>query len=216
MKLLAASDLHGSHAVYEWLVRQACDADLMVLAGDLLGCPEGFGAIEDAQCKDADDICRILGKAPCSVYYIMGNDDLVALDPKSDGIIPLHGRRHDVGRWNLVGYQYSLPFMGGIYEKSEEAIHDDLSQLAEVIDAQTVLVTHNPAYGVQDIGVLDVHAGSQAILDVVTDKNVRAHIHGHIHENFGRLGRHFNVAAAGRHRAMMIDLETMDSTILRG
>ena len=216
MKILAASDIHGNHGVYKWLVHQARDrhVDLAVLAGDLLGCPDGFDTVESAQQHDAGVIVRILTTAAIPYYYIMGNDDLVELDPCSDQFVSIHGRRHDLSGVNLVGYQYSLPFMGGIYEKPEVEIRADLATLAAFVDSQTVLVTHSPAYGVLDLGVLDVHAGSPAILELVHHRNVRAHIHGHIHRQFGRMDRHFNVAAGGEYRAMCIDLETLAADVL--
>jgi len=77
-----------------------------------------------------------------------------------------------------------------------------------------VFVTHSPAFGILDLGLLDRHAGSQAILEVVESRKPRAHIHGHIHEHFGRHDRHFNVAAAGRQRAVLIDLSTMVHEVL--
>lgn len=159
MKVLAASDVHGNHSVYEWLVHEARNADLVVLAGDLLGCADGFASVEEAQRKDAASICRILEKVYCPAYYIMGNDDLVELDANSHKVKSLHACRYDVGPWNLVGCQYSLPFMDGTYEKPEQAIRNDLLDLWEFVDARTVLVTHNPAYGILDVGVLNEHAG---------------------------------------------------------
>jgi len=210
MKILAASDIHGHHAVYEWLVHEArtLGVDALILAGDLLGFPDGHDIIEDAHRADAATITSILHDTPAPVYYIMGNDDFVDLDSRHPGIVSLHERRIDFGPWNLVGYQYALPFMGGIYEKPEDEIRADLTALAAQVDSKTILITHSPAHGILDVGVLDQHAGSQAILDLVRDNNVRAHIHGHIHAHFGRVGPHFNVASGGRYRAMLIDLET--------
>ena len=215
MKILAASDIHGNRAVYQWLVRKSRDqhADVLVLAGDLLGCPDGYDTVEEAQRHDAAMIVEILQGAEVPIYYIMGNDDLVELDPPSDQFQSIHGRRSELHGVNLVGYQYSLPFMGGVFEKPEEEIRADLVRLARWVDAETVLVTHNPAYGVLDVGVLDLHAGSQAILELVQERRVRAHIHGHIHQQFGRVDRHFNVASGGQCRAMLIDLEDLTATV---
>jgi len=104
--------------------------------------------------------------------------------------------------------------MGGIHEKPEERIRSDLLELAPLVDEKTVFVTHSPAFGILDVGLLDRHAGSRAILDVVTGRGPVAHIHGHIHGQFGRSGKHFNVAAAGRQRAVLIDLSTMGHQVL--
>ena len=146
----------------------------------------------------------------------MGNDDLVELDPGSDHFTLIHGQRVQVGKTNFVGYQYSLPFMGGVYEKPEDLIRADLAHLEGLVDTETVLVTHSPAFGVLDIGVLDIHAGSLSILDLVRNRGVRAHVHGHIHRCFGRVDRHFNVASGGKCRAMIIDPDNLEATVEKG
>lgn len=102
--------------------------------------------------------------------------------------------------------------MGGVNEKREEAIRDDLLELRSLVETRTVFVTHSPAYGVLDTDIQDNPAGSRSIQELVRDCDVRAHIHGHIHSCLGRSGRHFNVASGVQCRAMLIDLETLDAT----
>ena len=210
MRILAASDIHGRHDVYNWLasLANAMPVEALLLAGDLLGIPDGFETVEAAQQSDADSIARILKAVSVPVYYIMGNDDFVELTAASRQVRSLNLQRVDVGSYNFVGYQYTLPFMGGVFERSEEAIARDLESLAHVMDDRTVLVTHGPALGILDSTLLGP-AGSASLRDTIEKRGVRAHIHGHIHSCFGRSGLHFNVAAAQRHRAMVIDLETM-------
>ena len=211
MKLLAVSDIHGNHTVYKWLVDQAntTNVDALVLAGDLLGSLNGYDTIEEAQRQDASAIVAILQATAVPIYYIMGNNDLIELDPGSDQFIAIHGRRVALAHFNLIGYRYTLPFMGGIYEKPENEIAADLDRLQAEVDTNTILVTHNPAYGVLDIGILKRRAGSHAILNLVQNHSIRIHIHGHTHQCFGRMGCHFNVASAGKCRAMLIDPETL-------
>jgi len=146
----------------------------------------------------------------------MGNDDWIDLNPSSEQFTSLHGQRIEIGGFNLVGYQYSLPFMEGVFEKTEEEIREDLILLTNAVDTSTILVTHSPAFGVMDNGILDIHAGSQSILELINRRRVYAHIHGHIHRCFGRSGRHFNVAAGGQWRAMIVDLATLDSRVEQG
>src|SRR5512140_2607380 len=40
------------------------------------------------------------------------------------------------------------------------------------------------------------------------------HIHGHIHEAFGQSGIHFNVACGRKMRAMLIDVERIEHTVI--
>jgi Icc-related predicted phosphoesterase len=210
MNILAAADLHGRHRWYEALleIAGALNVQAIVLAGDLLG-SEGLSKEWKAQKRDARKVRDILHRSPVPVLYIMGNDDFVELGPNSPRLLSIHGRRLDLGGFNFLGYQFSLPFMGGVNEKTEEAIAGDLELLAPLADVRTVLVTHGPALGHLDLSMLVTHVGSASILDFVEHAGVRAHLHGHLHENHGRDGRHFNVAALPQGRAMFIDLEQM-------
>lgn len=211
MRLLAAADIHGVLSVYEWLARLAAErqADLVVLAGDLLA---GW---REEQGRQVPEILSLLKKVPAPVFYLMGNDDFVALDYEDTRIQPIHGKRVEFGGCNFVGYQYSLPFVGGIYEKPESEIEKDLRPLEEWLDSQTVLVTHSPAFGALDRVYSGSHVGSRSLAALLERKPVLAHIHGHIHEDFGRDGNHFNVAAAGQRRAVLIHLPSLRHEVLQ-
>jgi Icc-related predicted phosphoesterase len=216
MRVLAAADIHGQQAVYDWLLRQAHEhqVDALILAGDLLGCPSGFGTPEEWQRHEAEALVRRLDASGVLVLHVMGNDDLVELDSASDRMRPLHGRRVEHGGFAFVGYQYSLPFMGGVFEKPEAGIAADLADLKPLLDADTVFVSHSPAFGILDPGVGDARIGSRSLGRLLAEHRVRAHIHGHSHAGFGRQGRHFNVACAGRSRAILIDVATMRHWLL--
>jgi Icc-related predicted phosphoesterase len=58
--------------------------------------------------------------------------------------------------------------------------------------------------------------GSHALAELLARRNILCHIHGHIHHSFGRAGNHFNVAADGRRRAMIIDLPSLSHCIIEG
>ena len=214
MRILATADLHGFAKVAEWIAEKALSehVDAIVAAGDLLGVPDGPPTVEEAQLQSGAQIASILGTSQRPVLYIMGNDDLVELPPKNGDLHYLQGRRLSLGGFAFVGYQYSLPFMGGPFEKPDDEIAKDLNTLEHLIDDHTVLVTHSPAYGVLDGRFL----GSQAILSTIEARAPLAHIHGHIHRCFGREGRHFNVASGGRLQAMIVELPSLMHSVVRG
>lgn len=106
--------------------------------------------------------------------------------------------------------------MGGVFEKPEEEIAQDLVEIAPLIEEDTVLVTHSPAYGILDPGAGPHKIGSRSLLKLIGDRNPLVHIHGHSHSGFGRSGRHFNVALARSKRAIIIDLGPLESAVLRG
>lgn len=104
--------------------------------------------------------------------------------------------------------------MGGTFEKPDAAIELDLVPLAGLVDADTIFVSHSPAFGILDPGFGDSQMGSRSIRQFLDTKSFLAHIHGHSHAGFGSSGKHFNVAAAGRRRAMVLDTDTMTHDVL--
>lgn len=99
--------------------------------------------------------------------------------------------------------------MEGTFEKPEADIQIDLAHLPTPFDAETVFVSHSPAFGILDPGFGDSQIGSRSLREFLEANPCRAHIHGHSHAGFGRKDNHFNVASAGQARAMIIDLETL-------
>lgn len=217
MKILASADLHGYYDAYRWIVdiAEKTGVAAVVLAGDLLGCPDDNLPIEEAQTADGKQVLSILERLTVPLFYIMGNDDMIDLPAAKDWIQCLQGKRVDLGGYNFVGYQYTLPFMGGIFEKPEEEIAHDLLQMEQLLDEQTVFVTHGTAKGILDMGTLGLHAGSESLWRLMERRPIRAHIHGHIHEAFGCSDNHFNVASAGEKRCMIIDLSNMKHEIIQ-
>ncbi|HEX8751169.1 MAG TPA: metallophosphoesterase [Nitrospira sp.] len=215
MRILASADVHGSQPVYEWLLTIAREQEVeaIVLAGDLFGCLDGFNTPEDAQRHEASLLASMLEGSGLPVLYIMGNDDLVELNPGAGRVQSIHGREARCGRFRFVGYQYSLPFMGGTFEKPDTDIRTDLADLPG-LGPETVFVSHSPAFGILDPGFGDVHIGSSSLREFLDANPFRAHIHGHSHAGFGRQGNHFNVASAARMRSMIIDLETMSHQVV--
>jgi Icc-related predicted phosphoesterase len=139
---------------------------------------------------------------------------LIELNSSSDRVLSVHGRQVRWGRLTFVGYQYSLPFMGGTFEKPEADIEADLASLPVMFDAETIFVSHSPILGVLDPGFGEAQIGSRSLQQFLETKPFLAHIHGHSHAGFGHAGKHFNVASAGRRRAMLLDVETMQHHVL--
>jgi Icc-related predicted phosphoesterase len=210
------SDVHGNFDIYRWMqfLVAADPVDAVVLAGDLLHGAGDHLSIEDAQRREADQLVEILCELELPVFYIMGNDDMIELDYEDDHVRPIHQRTVALGDYEFLGYQFSPPFMGGIHEKLEEEIRDDLSSLEPRMHERTVFVTHTPAHGFRDATSMGINLGSPSVLDTVRRKKVRAHIHGHIHNSFGRDGIHFNVASGRAFRAMRIDIDEMAHTVV--
>jgi Icc-related predicted phosphoesterase len=212
MKILAAGDIHGAVSVYEWLVRVAAEqqVDMVVLAGDL----SAGSWNEEEQRAEAQRLVSALRSFPVPTFYLMGNDDFFSFNYEDESVRPMHGRRLEFGEYNFVGYEYSTPFVGSIHEKPEEEIGKDLQLIEVLLDGRTVFVTHSPAYGVLDRAFSGERVGSRSLAALLKKRPVLAHIHGHVHDCFGREGNHFNVAAAGTRRAFSIELPSLSHTKL--
>jgi len=214
--VLFAADLHGRHETYRWLGDQVKSRrpDLVVLAGDLLCSRAGYPTREAAQRADGDAVLLHIIGWKTSTLYLMGNWDRIALPERPPGVRSLHGRRIEWQGFNLVGYQVTPPFTGGPFEKPEETIAEELDALAPLLDENTLLVTHGPARGILDVTHTGAHVGSVALRGLVDRRPFRVHVHGHIHECFGRDGRHFNVAAGRVMRALLLNAATLEGEVL--
>jgi uncharacterized protein len=214
VRILAIADIHGVIEVYEWL-RDAVSgygADMLILAGDLL-----IGGWEEEQSEQAHTLVMpLLQTVPAPVFFIMGNDDRIKLEPGDEKVRSVHGRRLDLGTYGVAGYQFNPPFIGSCHEKPEDEIAADLCQIEPLLDETTILVTHSPAFGYVDRIVSGHQVGSHAIAALLERINVLCHIHGHIHNSFGQAGNHFNVACNGRRRAMIIDLPSLCHSVIEG
>jgi Icc-related predicted phosphoesterase len=210
------SDVHGDFGIYRWMetIVRSEPADAVVLAGDLLHGAGDHLSIEEAQRREADQLIEILCELGLPVLYVMGNDDMIELDYEDDLVWPIHGRTAVLGDFEFLGYQFSPPFMGGIHEKLEDEIRDDLVILEPQMHERTVFVTHTPARGFRDVTAAGTNVGSPSVLEAIRRKKIRAHIHGHIHKCFGRDGIHFNVASGRAFRAMLIDIDAMEHVVL--
>jgi uncharacterized protein len=216
MRVLALSDIHGNFEVYRWMQAVVAEdpPDVVVLAGDLLHGAGDDLSIEDAQRHEASQLIEILRELGIPLLYIMGNDDMIELGYADDFVRPIHEHPIALGDYEFLGYQFSPPFMGGIHEKPEDEIRADLLSLEPKMHAGTVFVTHTPARGFRDKTSMGAHVGSPSVLDAIRRTNVRAHIHGHIHNSFGRDGIHFNVASGRAFRAMAIDIDEMAHSVV--
>ncbi len=173
MKLLAVADIHGAQYRLNILLEQIVKyrPDLVVLCGDLTQ----FGPVEVA--------LGFLDQIQTETLAIHGNIDTTdvaeALLQQAGG---LHLRsRQKAGVW-FVGIGGEIPARLSqvmIQDKEEERA------LSEVVDQNTVLVTHVPPYKTQDTVFLGHHAGSKELRGFIDEKKPKVVLCGHIHEDPG-------------------------------
>ena len=214
MRILAIADIHGATEVYEWIpnIIAGYGVDALILAGDIL-----LGGWEEEQSQQANKfIIPLLKSFSIPVFFVMGNDDHIELNPEDRMIRSVHERRLDFGSYNVVGYQYSPCFTGSCNEKPESEMAADLCKMEPLLDRNTILITHSPAYGHVDRIYSGNKVGSKALAECLERHRILCHIHGHIHHSFGRSENHFNLAAGGRRLAMVIDLPLLSHKVIKG
>ncbi len=204
LKILVASDFHGNlnlaRALANIGLTKNDEVDTIVLCGDLseLGSlAKGLSVLEEVH------------KGLMNVFCVTGNHDPPSLMKYGNGetagpsstikAICLHGRAVSFrnvtfiglsgfcplfyGKWDIEGSPITLDdevarFLDGLLPRVLYEFHSDVSR--------TVLVTHDPPFGVCDRSVLTrTNAGSQGIMMAILKWNPLAALCGHIHEGRG-------------------------------
>ena len=244
MKLLFSSDLHGLDTAFlEFAaVLKEGDYSLGALGGDLMTYPSRSeieqariefqtrdgnhsgekytksSAIEFALQKKQNYYKSVLKESGKPIVFVMGNDDgIIGSGNEWTGENYIQGvnqRRIDSGKYNLVGYHYTNPFVGGTFEKSEREQIEDFKELEKLIDKNTILITHGPAWRILDSPADGEHVGSRALKELVKRKAPRLHLFGHVHSNFGIKNHAINGSYPRSRKFVSIDVDSLDIRII--
>lgn len=165
-----------------------------------------------------DKLRKLLCSAEKPVYVICGNHDQTMW---IDGgcIVNVHNRRVEVGAVNLVGYRWTN------LDRSESDRIRDVSALRGMIDSSTILITHEPPYGILDgtlgapmrngpISIQNCHFGSAHLLNLSQETVPKFHVFGHVHSQFGVHGAFINAAYPHRRAFLGLDVCSSEVTII--
>jgi Icc-related predicted phosphoesterase len=174
MRILVVSDIHGSDKAMDEIRRKvkACTPDILVVCGDITH----FGPSSQAR--------EFLDSVNIPTLAVPGNCDptdvITAIeDSKAE---TLHRRGVDVMGEHFAGLGGASRSPNGLpMEFSEERIYCFLD---EVMRPGSILVTHCPAYGRNDL-TKDAHLGSRAILSIVEKYKPKLALSGHVHQARG-------------------------------
>ena len=111
MKILLSSDLHGSIKAYRNFKRICINekVNIGIIAGDLT--TFSYNSFEDEF-----KIKNILDNIGVPILFIMGNDDEHEWGD-SRNVYNINQKHYDYNGYRFIGYQYTNPFIGGIFEK---------------------------------------------------------------------------------------------------
>lgn len=176
LELLVCSDMHGSASALGVLAEalSAKRYDAVVVCGDFTT----FGTTEYTK--------TFLKKMDTRVIAVPGNcdipDTVSALEAANASV---HNAVAEVGGWKFFGFGGGLPTNSGMpFEVEEDILERSLRAIAV---EGGVMVTHVPAYGMNDTLRSGHHGGSKGILRVANEFKPVLALSGHIHESQGRV-----------------------------
>ena len=183
LRILAASDFHGSIEASEKTARRARSAsvDVLIVCGDITHFGSG---------KDAERILTPLIELKLPILYVLGNCDPAQLaEAQIRGAINLHGHCHSINDVSFVGIGGSpaSPFYSW-FELSEKQIANMLDLAVEHCSTNkwNVVVSHSPPRDTSvDQAFSKVHAGSIGLREFIVKRKPSIVFCGHIHEARG-------------------------------
>lgn len=172
MKILSVADIHGSQYRLNILLKniEKNSPDLVVICGDITQFGPGEVAI------------NFLNQIPIDTLAIPGNIDTAEVDPaisrsKAENINLKKIQINDISFVGIGGENISLNTKI-LDEKVKKPID-------EVINKDTIVITHVPPYKIQDKVYIGHHIGSKELREIVEKYHPRLVLSGHVHENPG-------------------------------
>jgi Icc-related predicted phosphoesterase len=176
LRLLACSDIHGSKEAVAMLeeVSSRENYDAIVVCGDFTT----MGSL--------DFVKDFVTGFKTRVLAVPGNCDY----PDTVGVLEqanasVHNMRVELGGRSFFGFGGGVPTNSGMpFEVDESIIERSLRSIA-VPDG--IMVTHTPAYGMNDRFRSGGNGGSQGILRVAKEFKPVLALSGHVHESRGKM-----------------------------
>jgi len=176
LELLVCSDLHGSENALDVIAKAASDKryDAVVVCGDFTT----FGTTDYTE--------AFLKRLGTRVVGVPGNCDIpdtVAVLEAANASV--HNTVVEVEGHRFFGFGGGLPTNSGMPFEVEEDIME--RSLRAVAVEEGIMVTHTPAYGMNDTLRSGHHGGSKGVLRVAQEFKPVLALSGHVHESQGRV-----------------------------
>lgn len=179
MKIVCFSDLHGQYnkKLTSWFINNP--ADLLLFAGDLQlnNFDDGSGFIDWLNTLPYKEKVFIFGNHDGNYDY---TKDYAT---KFKNIHCLNNENINISGIKIFGSPYSVKFFDWWFMESDRQLAKIYSKIPENTN---ILLTHTPPFGIMDKTINGDFAGSESLLKRIGElSNLKYHIFGHIHENFG-------------------------------
>lgn len=125
------------------------------------------------------------------VLYVHGNHDEKYIDDPPGGCINIEDTIFIFEGIRILGLGGSMRYKPGPFQYTQPQMYRRVMKLWWKLKRNRgfdILVTHAPAYGVNDRDNL-VHEGFQAFVDLIHRYHPRYLIHGHVHLSYGNQPR---------------------------
>lgn len=180
MRIVAVTDLHGSHAALERILNHAGPADVTLLGGDITN----FGSPDDAE-----KAVRVARASTTTVLGVTGNCDSPRIEGRLVELgVSLHHRGVILDGVGLHGLSAIPVWKPGMHQFTEDELAAALRRgYSQVAEATThCVLAHVPPHGTSlDQVAAGRHAGSTALREFVERTAPCLVICGHIHESRG-------------------------------
>lgn len=173
MKILAIADEESKYLWDYYEKGKLDDIDLILSAGDLS--PEYLSFLETMATK-------------ATVLYVHGNHDGKYAIRPPEGCICIDEQLYEYKGIRILGLGGSMCYTGGAHQYTEQEMKKRVVKLLLKIMLKggfDILLTHAPAYGVNDGEDLP-HRGFQIFRRLINRYKPKYFIHGHVHMNYGR------------------------------
>ena len=183
MKIALTSDLHGNLPVIP-------ECDLLLIAGDVT--PVWKHSIEFQWDWLENDFNNWLKEVPAEhIVGIAGNHDFIAeqypyvldglnwryLQDETIQIPEKYG-------FKIHGSPWTPQFFNWAFMKEDEDLAEKWALIPDDVD---ILLTHGPPFGICDLTLEQVHAGSKTLMERIKHlPKLKIHLFGHIHEAYGK------------------------------
>lgn len=172
MRILFISDKE-SKSYWDFFKKEIFeDIDLIVSCGDL----------------DADYLSFLTTMTSIPVLYVKGNHDHKYAQKPPEGCICIEDDIYEYGGIRFLGLGGSYRYKEGGNQFSENEMRQRVRRLwFKLLQKKgfDVLVTHAPAYGVNDGEDLP-HRGFETFVELIEKYHPKYFVHGHVHMNYGR------------------------------
>ncbi len=171
MKILVVGDKESKY-IYDYFdYDRLSDVEFIISSGDL----------------NSKYLSFIVTQLNVPLYYVPGNHDARYSTDPPEGCVNIDRTliKHDGIR--IMGLGGSMWYNGGKYQYTEREMFVRYLQLKPQLvfaGGLDILVTHAPAYGVND-GDDQCHRGFETFLKILMKYEPHLYIHGHQHLNYG-------------------------------